>query len=146
METVRGRGALIVELKSGSRNRELCEKVWAALREYKGAFCIESFNPMILAWFRFHARGVLRGQLAAPMRSYGKSCSRVSAFLLSRCLLNFIARPQFIAYKLGRRPLTVRLAEFLGAMGVGWTSHEPRNENGRDALIFEYYRPRLRYK
>jgi hypothetical protein len=31
-------------------------------------------------------------------------------------------------------------------MKVGWTSHEPRNEKGRDAVIFEFYRPKLQYK
>ena len=145
LQTVRGRGPLIVELKSGRRNRELCEKTYALLQDYRGEACVESFNPLIMAWFRFHAKDLLRGQLAAPTREY-KDQSRLQAFLLSHCLLNVFSRPQFIAYKIGCRPPTVRLAEQLGAMKVGWTSHEPRNEKGRDAVIFEFYHPKLRYK
>ena len=146
LNTVRGRGPLIVELKNGRRNRELCEKTSALLATYRGDVCIESFNPLIVAWFRLHAHDLVRGQLAAPRKEYLNQMGRVKAFLLSRCLLNFLGRPQFIAYKIGYRPPSVRLAEHLGAMKVGWTSHEPRNERGRDAVIFEFYRPKVRFK
>ena len=147
LATVRGRGPLIVELKSGLHNRALCEKTYALLEDYRGEVCVESFNPFIVAWFRFHGRDLLRGQLAMPRRDYlSAGQSAFWAVMLSNTLLNFWARPQFIAYKIGRRPPTARLAELLGAMKVGWVSHEPRNEKGRDAVIFEFYKPRLRYK
>ncbi|MCR5664665.1 MAG: glycerophosphodiester phosphodiesterase [Oscillospiraceae bacterium] len=146
LDTVRGRGPLIVELKSGRRNRELCEKTYALLSEYRGEVCVESFNPVIVGWFRLHGRDLVRGQLAAPMKSYKGETKPFTAFLLSHVLLNFIGRPQFIAYKIGYRPPTVRLSEAMGAMKVGWTSHEPCNEKGRDAVIFEFYRPRVQYK
>ena len=42
--------------------------------------------------------------------------------------------------------LTVRLAEKMGAMKVAWTSHEPKNEKGNDAVIFEFYKPRVNFK
>ena len=147
LDVIRGRGPLIVELKTGRRNRELCEKTYALLESYRGEVCVESFNPLIVAWFRFHGKDLVRGQLAAPTEEYTKDGRGMAqAFLLSRCLLNFLARPQFIAYKIGPRPLPVRLSEILGAMRVGWTSHEPRNEKRRDAVIFEFYKPKLRYK
>ena len=63
LATVRGRSPLIVELKRGRRNIELCEKTYALLAEYRGDVCIESFDPFIVAWFRFHAPELLRGQL-----------------------------------------------------------------------------------
>ena len=146
LETVNGRGALIVELKNGRRNRELCEKTYALLERYRGDVCIESFNPLIVAWFRFHARDLVRGQLAMPMSRYPEDMSPLRRFLLSHCLFNALARPQFIAYRIGYRPPSVRLAELLGAMKVGWTSHEPRNEKGRDAVIFEFYKPATVFK
>ena len=31
-------------------------------------------------------------------------------------------------------------------MRVAWTSHEPRNEKGQDAVIFEFYKPRETFK
>lgn len=146
LSVVRGRGPLIVELKNGRSNRELCEKTCEMLRKYNGEACIESFNPFIVAWFRFHGKEFLRGVLAAPQSEYGSQTSAFNAFLLSRGLLNFLCRPQFIAYKIGKRPAAIRLSLALGAMNVGWTSHETRNEKGRDAVIFEFYRPKLIYR
>ena len=146
LDVIRGRGPLIVELKNGSRNRELCEKTYAILSEYEGQVCIESFNPRIVRWFRFHARDLVRGQLATTVADYGDAVSKPTAFLLSRCLLNFLSRPQFIAYRIGRRPPIVRLSEALGAMRFGWTAHNSRAERGRDAVIFEFYRPQLKIK
>lgn len=146
LKVIRGRGPLLVELKNGPRNRELCEKTYAILSEYRGDVCIESFNPLIVGWFRLHARDLVRGQLAQPMRYYKGETSAPMAFLLSHGLTNFFCRPQFIAYRIGYRPPTVRLATALGAMRFGWTSHEPRNEKGRDAVIFEFYKPRLKFK
>jgi len=146
LRSIHGAAALIVELKNGPRNRELCEKTKAILEEYRGNVCIESFNPLIVAWFRFHAPQLVRGQLATAFRDYhSDGVKTAAAFVLHNTLLNFLSRPQFIAYRIGRRPLPVRLCTRLGALNIGWTSHEPRSEQNRDAVIFEFYRPRQRY-
>ena len=145
LDTIKGRGPIIVELKNGRRNRELCEKTYALLENYRGDVCVESFNPLIVAWFRIHAKDMLRGQLATTQDGYGRM-PEFQSYILSRTLLNFRARPNFIAYKIGPRPLSVRVSELMGAIRVGWTSHEPRNEKGRDAVIFEFYKPKLTFK
>ena len=56
-------------------------------------------------------------------------------------LTNVIARPQFIAYKIGPKPLSVRLCEAMGAARAGWTSHAWTHERDYDIVIFEHYRP-----
>lgn len=145
LKTVRGRGPLIVELKNGRSNRELCEKTYALLQDYHGEYCIESFNPFIVRWFRKNAPEIVRGQLANPIEGYNGEVNGITAFILSNVLLNFLARPQFIAYKIGPKPFTVRLCEALGAMKVCWTSHEWVNEKNYDVVIFEYYKPKLKY-
>ena len=146
LRSICGTEALIVELKNGPRNRELCEKTKAILDGYRGNVCIESFNPLIVAWFRFHAPHLVRGQLATSVKDYTRDGMNIAAaFVLHNTLLNFLSRPQFIAYQISRRPLSVRLCTALGALNIGWTSHEPRNEQNRDAVIFEFYRPRQRY-
>ena len=145
LELVNGSVPLIVELKNGKRNRELCEKTHAMLSGYKGYYCVESFNPLIVGWFRRNAKDVLRGQLATTYGDY-EGIKKPLALLLSRCLMNVVSRPQFIAYRIGRKPLLVQLSEAMGAMKIGYTSHVEENEIGRDAVIFEFYRPRLKYK
>lgn len=140
------RSNLIVELKGGRRNDELCEKTRDILDYYDGIFCVESFHPGIVRWFRKNAPDYLRGQLAMPMADYAKSLNPVLKFALCYGLTNLIARPQFIAYKIGPRPLSIRFAELLGAMRVGWTAHDPSAEKGRHCVIFEFYTPWVRYR
>ena len=137
---------LIVELKRGARNRELCRRVYEEMQAYSGPWCVESFDPRIVAWFRFHAPEVLRGQLASRYAAMRKSTGAAQAFILSRCMLNFLARPHFIAYEIGRKPLMVKLSEALGAMKVAWTSLEWKTEEKNDAVIFQFYRPRVKFK
>lgn len=146
LKTVRGRGPLIVELKNGKRNEELCEKTYALLSKYSGEYCIESFNPFIVRWFKKNAPEVIRGQLANPPKDYNGEVGPLTAVILGNCLLNFLSRPQFIAYKITPKPFTVKLCEALGAMKVAWTSHDWVNEKFYDAVIFEFYKPKLKYK
>ncbi len=147
LETVGGRVPIIVELKNGRRNKELCRRTLAMLRAYSGAYCVESFNPFIVAWFRFHAPEVLRGQLAQPPSLYKKEgFSAATGRLLGNVFFNFAARPHFIAYRIGEKPRTVRFAERLGAMRVAWTARAPGAGAGADAVIFEHYRPETQLK
>ncbi len=144
---VAGRVPIVVELKNGTRNRELCRKTLALLKAYPGDVCIESFNPLIVAWFRFHAPDLLRGQLSQQFEEYTKGrIPKAEGFVLSNTLLNFAARPQFIAYRIGKKPISVKAAEFLGAVPVAWTSHDPESEKTNDFVIFEHYLPKIRYK
>lgn len=145
LECIDGRGPLIVELKTGKHNRELCRKTLAILKNYDGDVCVESFDPRIVMWFRFRAPKLVRGQLACrPSRYERKDASKKAAFMLGNCFMDFMGRPQFIAYETGRKPLTVKLAERLGAMRFCWTSHDIKNEKKNDAVIFEFYRPGVR--
>ena len=60
---VDGRTPLIIELKHYDDADLLCPLVWELLRNYKGPYCVESFDPYIVQWFRKNHPYVLRGQL-----------------------------------------------------------------------------------
>ena len=70
----------------------------AHLEGYEGRYVVESFNPLIVGWFRRHAPQVVRGQLVCPMHNYIAQASRVSGLFMSGLMLNFISRPDFVAY------------------------------------------------
>ena len=110
---------------------------------HTGNFCVESFDPFIVAWFRFHAPDLLRGQLTAQRENLGGG---FGAWLSSRMLIGCIGRPQFIAHRAGKKSLGVKLAELLGAMRVTWTAHDRGEEAKSDAVIFEGCRPPVQYK
>ncbi len=136
---------VIIELKRGGRNRELCEKTYALMRKYGGRYCVESFDPRIVGWFRHHAPEVLRGQLASDPVEMAKDTSRLSAFAVGNLLTNFLSRPNFIAYGLGRKPLIVKLSEKMGAMKVAWVAKDSTYEKTNDAVIFEHYIPSVKF-
>lgn len=99
LERIDGRAPLLVELKNGRGNRRLCETATALLRGYRGAYLVESFNPLMLRWLKKHAPDVVRGQLVGAAPLYlAVHAGRVGAFALSKLTLNFLARPDFIAY------------------------------------------------
>ena len=98
LRLVNGRTPLLIELKSGKNNARLCRALMEIIRDYRGEYIVESFNPLIVGWFRRHAPEIVRGQLVCPMREYIAQASRLSAFFMAGLLLNFIGRPDFVAY------------------------------------------------
>ena len=87
---------LVVEIKTHANIGEVEQKVYTALKNYKGNYCIESFNPFIVRWFKVHAQEVIRGQLSysfdnAPFSKFRK-------WLLSKLKLCKWNGSQFIAY------------------------------------------------
>jgi len=141
---------VIVELKSaGSNNKKLCEATLSILRKQGKYWCIESFDPRIVAWFRKNAPDVLRGQLSNPPKDM-KGISVINKFLLGYMLLNFISRPHFIAYSNDPHPLTVKLCRAMKPINVIWTVHPNHDikkcEKENDTIIFEYYKPTPRFE
>ena len=145
-----GTGPLIVELKTGPRNNELCEKTYAFLKEYPGVFCIESFNPFIVNWFRKHAPEVFRGQLATSLKGYG-AYPKLIGKALSGCKFSFLNRPDFIAYD-HHAPIPKSVEKRRAKKNtllIAWTlrSDEEREDDEKrfDAIIFESIAPPLSY-
>ena len=144
-----GAGPLIIELKHGPRDRELCRKTKAILDRYPGVFCVESFDPQIVLWFRIHAPEYIRGQLAHPAENYARVAAPRTAKLLAGCSFSRLNRPDFIAYKIGPRPARVLRLRQEGVLLVGWTSHDAEKDaKENDSVIFEYCfpLPPLRYE
>ncbi len=140
-----GKGPVIVELKSGRRNAELCEKTRDMLLRWPGVFCVESFDPRIVRWFRKNAPDFIRGQLAQPAADYADTVSPTAARLLAGCRFCFLTRPDFIAYKICARPPRVLRKRRRGTLLVAWTSHDAlRDAQDNDAVIFEHCLPPLR--
>lgn len=70
-----------------------------AKTEYDQAlFCVESFHPGVVAWFRAHRRHYLRGQLSSDYMREKVNNRWSSRFIVSNLLLNWAGRPDFIAY------------------------------------------------
>lgn len=98
LKLVDGRVPLIVELKIPWKAERLCSAVSEILKGYKGFYVIESFNPLGLLWYRKHYPQVIRGQLSTDFRREKIEGDPFQYFLLKHLLMNFLTKPDFIAY------------------------------------------------
>ena len=150
LELVAGRSPLIVELKTTARRDELCRKTDELLRAYEGDYCIESFDPRIVRWFKKNHMSVFRGQLITAYKDYRAEGQNVlTAFALSHGFLNVLGRPHFLAMKEGWSCFSLKFCMSLGAVPAVWTVRDPEHarqlRGGKDIIIFEHYRPDLYY-
>jgi hypothetical protein len=97
LKIVKGRVPLIVELKVEWMDLSVCPVADAVLREYQGVYCIESFNPLVLTWYRRYHNDVMRGQLASAYDRAGEQKGFLY-FCLGNLMLNWTTKPDFIAY------------------------------------------------
>lgn len=99
LRMVKGRVPLIVEYKTKGMGTEVCAVSDKLLKEYKGVYCIESFNPLALFWYRRNRKEVMRGQLSENfLKAKEREHSPLLYFALHHLLFNFLAKPDFIAY------------------------------------------------
>ena len=98
LEVIGGKVPIIIELKIPWKPDVLCRGVSEQLKGYQGFFCIESFNPFGLMWYRKHYPNVVRGQLSTDFVSEKIEGSKFQYFILKHLLLNFMTKPDFIAY------------------------------------------------
>ena len=145
LDAVDGRVPILVELKGESTNTSLCPKADEILRGYKGPWCVESFNPMLIGWYRKNRPDVYRGMLSTDV--FREKKKNALNFLIGAMALNGVARPDFIAYN-GKCPdrLCVKLCTcYFRAEKFMWTARTPddyRFMKKQGALtIFEGFRP-----
>ena len=139
-----GRVFLLIELKvSGDNAEKLCQAADEVLRDYTGAYLIQSFHPKALSWYRKNRKEICRGQLVPGKKS--KEENPFSKALLRSQLCNVLTRPDFVSCECGPVPLLLRFAVWQGALLVGWTFRGKgaleENKDKYDAWIFENFLP-----
>ena len=146
-----GKAPLIIELKTRKGNhRALSEAVIARLDRYGGDYCVESFDPRVLRVFRRERPKTLRGQLSMDFRPGGEPLPGWQRFVLRNLLMNFLAVPDFIAYRFeDRRRASLRLCRAVwGAKEASWTIRSQEDLAAAEAAgampIFECFDPEER--
>ena len=148
LSLVGGRVPLLVEIKEDAGKYSVTEKTAEALREYDGEFLIESFNPLALARVKKLMPEVVRGILSESFLKEKKYRSP-TYFLLQNMLLNFLCKPDFVAFNHEHsKNCALRLVRrVFRTPTVAWTVRGEREEvrakaHGFDGIIFENYTPR----
>ena len=147
LDVVDGKVPLIIEYKLYVPQTKVCRLVNDLLRSYTGAYCIESFHPLALLWYRRHRPDVVRGQLCMEYWNEDKYRGNPFFFVLSYLVTNAAARPDFIAYKHSDASnLSFRLTKRMGALSVAWTiKSQTQLEEAKkhfDLFIFDSFIPK----
>ncbi len=125
LTVVDGKVPLLIEIKGTGKEKRLCRKLAEQLDVYIGAFAIQSFNPLHLAWFKSYRPRFARGQLVTSFKKSKESKGKtIVRFLLCSMLTNVISRPDFISVNTDSiKSLSFRLcASVFKCRGFVWTA------------------------
>ena len=120
LNLVNGKVPLLIEIKSDRKVGETEKTLADKLRNYKGDFAIQSFNPFSVKWFRDNYPEIPRGQLSASFRK--DKMFILKKLLLRNVFFNFMTKPDFVSYAIDNLP-NKRVEEFRknGGLILGWT-------------------------
>ncbi len=127
LNLVSGKVPLLIEIKNFNWPGRMEEQVLKVLRDYKGEFAVQSFNPFTPRWFRKNAPEIFTGQLATGVDYHEVEWWRHMA--TKYLLVTLVSRPDFIGYDIESIPnLPTRIVKKLGIPLLAWTV---RNEEQR---------------
>lgn len=144
---VKGKTPLIVELKGYNDVNTLCILAMEELKNYEGLYCVESFDPRIVRWFRQNHPGIIRGQLMEHLQRGKNGMSGAQAFFGRNLMTNFLTRPNFEAYDFNwRNNISLRAARrVFGMQEVSWTLRSEEAfrlaKSAGNLCIFEHILP-----
>ncbi len=138
LKVVDGKTPLIVELKPYNDHVKLCIATDKILADYNGDYCVESFNPLVVSWYRKNRPNIIRGQLSCHFDE-----KDIRFFLVEQLITNVLTRPNFIAYDHvggGRLPVLI-CRKLFGCHTIAWTLKKPADltvaRQFFDGFIFE---------
>lgn len=151
LELVGGRVPMIVELKAETKMDVdlVCCSADSLLRNYEGPYVIESFHPLVLLWYRRNHPEVIRGQLSEAYTK-NRKYRRPQYFVCEHLLLNFLTKPDFIAYNIRHMNNVSRMLTrgLFRTPSVAWTIQSPQDlrsvRKRFDLYIFEGFDPKGR--
>lgn len=149
LELFDGKAPLIVEFKPvGNNHSELCSAAMEHLAEYDGLYCVESFDPRVVQWFKTNAPDICRGQLSEDFQKSGSGkLTPFLRFCLTHLLVNTLSRPHFVAYRMEDREMwSVVLHRLFHRTHRAWWTVTDENqlalaERKKGIAIFEGFKP-----
>lgn len=122
LKLVDGKVPLIIEYKLDRVSTKVCKLANEILKDYHGVYCIESFHPFAVAWYKKNRPDIIRGQLSQNFMKVKKYKGQPVMWALSHLLTNVLCRPDFIAYNhKDANMLSRKLCRKMGALAVAYT-------------------------
>lgn len=103
LKLVDGQVPILIDIKNKYKVGNLEQAVIDVLKNYKGDFAVQSFNPYSLEYIRQHAPNILRGQVSGYFKN--EKIGWTKKYALKRMSLNKkVSQPHFIAYEASALP------------------------------------------
>lgn len=99
LDLVDGKVPLLIEIKQ-QINKGIEEKTVAALKDYKGEYVIQSFDPFVMLKIKKLTPNVIRGQLGCNNDKKGLKWR-----VVRNLSLNFLVKPDFVHYCVNDLPV-----------------------------------------
>lgn len=132
-----GKVPLLIEIKQ-QINKGIEEKTVAALKDYKGEYVIQSFDPFVMLKIKKLAPNVIRGQLGSNNDKKGLKWR-----VVRNLSLNFLVKPDFVHYCVNDLPVKNNVTD--GLPLICWTvkNEEDLKKAKKHAknFVFEILRP-----
>lgn len=147
LDEVDGKVPLIIEIKIHEPAHIVCIEADKLISAYKGPYCIESFHPYAVKWYKENRPGVVRGQLSARF-TFPDRRVKPEETLVQYLLTNVLCRPDFIAYDHHAKNNISRVLcrKLFRAPAVAWTIRSQQEldacKNDFDLFIFEQFIPK----
>ncbi|MCQ2387027.1 MAG: glycerophosphodiester phosphodiesterase [Clostridia bacterium] len=143
LNLVNGKVPLLIELKDQPNGKLLVEKTLSILKDYKGEFAIQSFNPLYIKIVKDKMPNAIRGILATCDKEDLKEKKPLTRFIVKNMALNFLIKPDFISYYYKGYPLKNRKTKNKGLLAWTITDSETYNKVKPfiNNIIFENFIP-----
>jgi len=120
LKLINGRVPILVEVKKHRKRLE--QTVYDQLKAYPGEYAIQSFNPMVIRWFRKTDPSIVCGLLSS--RFDDQKMLRIERAGIMNARLFFMAKkPDFLSFEINSFP-NRRIEGFREKLGIpvlGWT-------------------------
>jgi len=121
LDLIAGKVPLLIEIKRNKGSRGIERIVLDALKDYKGKFAIQSFNPMALRKVRKIDPSIYCGLLSSKLTEM--KMLRIKRAAVRNARLFFLAKPDFVSFEINSFPndRVKRFREELQLPIIGWT-------------------------
>lgn len=147
LNMIDGQVPIIIEFKVDNQDTAVCDITAPLLEKYKGAYCIESFNPLVLLWYKKNRPTIIRGQLASNFVKDKDKGNTIMYFILQNLMINFITKPDFISYNHFHKNMLsfILCKKLFRTPSFAWTiksqEHLDASRNSFDFFIFDLFIP-----
>ena len=146
LKLINNKVPILIEIKSSDEKFTILNEVYNIVNYYNGKYCILSFDPYILEYFKIKDVDIIRGLLTSSYKQYHKSCSWYESLILRSMILNYKAKPNFIACDIDLLPdLKLQKLRNNGTILLSWTINTKEKLNKAydysDNIIFENMLP-----